>query len=526
MLFRSDIVPVERAKGFSSNSVRHLASHTENVREVHKDGSVTPSKVLVEYREEDFEIYENRFLKTLVNRLYYFLTKRYDAIKDQYESFTRDTLEVNSNFKTLTSTVNCHMTLDVKSFFGNEELNRKNYSLIGRVERLLLLVKGFRATNFISEDLKRAKEVVPPIMKTNIITHNMHFKNCYLLWQYIERYTSLGFDVQTKETPVVMEELYQKKLLDTAMMFYLFHEQNDEAFESSLNLDKAKEKLLKRSRNLKNGDIDFELLPKELPMEYNGVTDEFLKAAKKLFKDPYSGLIEQGTEPSLALRKVIKQMLSIVNAVYKAMFDIPQTDTDIYQQLSNTGLNDEEEVAKYKKQISIMKTVVSVKKQDLIQSEKELARYEKYLAKHLLNIEKNKKKQAALEKKLEQMKLKRELDDLKAKDLTLLSNDKIAQIKNRIKELRLQLMTKEQREKEEAKDAIREQKALLAKQLREDKVARATAKAKYIELSKQDTTNYSTDEIESYKQELLNLKKQSMTKEEWQAYLEIGRAHV
>ena len=35
------------------------------------------------------------------------------------------------------------------------------------------------------------------------------------------------------------------------------------------------------------------------------------------------------------------------------MFDIPQTDTDIYQQLSNTGLNDEEEVAKYKKQISI-----------------------------------------------------------------------------------------------------------------------------------------------------------------------------
>ena len=109
-----------------------------------------------------------------------------------------------------------------------------------------------------------------------------------------------------------MEELYQKKLLDTAMMFYLFHEQNDEAFESSLNLDKAKEKLLKRSRNLKNGDIDFELLPKELPMEYNGVTDEFLKAAKKLFKDPYSGLIEQGTEPSLALRKVIKQIFLLL----------------------------------------------------------------------------------------------------------------------------------------------------------------------------------------------------------------------
>jgi exonuclease SbcC len=514
-----DIVPVERAKGFSANSVRHLASHTENVREIKDDGRVIPSKVLVEYREEDLEIYENRFLKTLINRLFYFLNRRYEAIKDQYESFTRNTLECSNHFKTLTSDVNCKMTLDIKNVFGSEELNEKNHALIGRIEKLLLLVKGFRASKFIAEGLKRAKEVVPPIMKTNIITHNIHFKNCYLLWQFIERYTSLGFDVQNKEQPMPVESFYQVKLLDTAMLFYLFNEQHDSKLEGAFDDEIAREKLLKRGKVLKNGDINFELKPTEIPLEYNGITDEFLRASKKLFNGPYEDLVTQGIEPSLALRKVIKQMLTIVNAVYKAMFAIPQTDTDFYAQLTDNGPDDAEEIARYKKQISIMKTVISVKKQDVASSEAELARYEKYLARHQASLLKKQKRQEAEKKRQERLKLTHELDDLKNRDLALLPVEKQNAIKSRIKELRMLLMTKEQRQKEEERDALRQKKLLEAKKKQKEAQDRAAAKQEYNDLLNQSTEGLTDDEIKARKEKLEQLKLASMTKEQKDAYL-------
>ncbi|MCK7485962.1 MAG: DUF2357 domain-containing protein [Bacillus subtilis] len=72
------ILPVERAKKIDSDTIRHLASHTENIKSVGRGGEVIPSKVMTSYSEGDIGTYENRFIKTLVDKLYLFIEKRYD----------------------------------------------------------------------------------------------------------------------------------------------------------------------------------------------------------------------------------------------------------------------------------------------------------------------------------------------------------------------------------------------------------------------------------------------------------------
>ena len=58
-----------------------------------KTGDVTPSKILNITKEESFEIYENRFIYTLLLKLKDFVTMRYDKIKKA--SATQDVLELD-----------------------------------------------------------------------------------------------------------------------------------------------------------------------------------------------------------------------------------------------------------------------------------------------------------------------------------------------------------------------------------------------------------------------------------------------
>ena len=64
-----DIVDVSLARSISTESVKFLAQHTNMISKVDEDGSVTPSKILNITKEESFEIYENRFIYTLLLKL-------------------------------------------------------------------------------------------------------------------------------------------------------------------------------------------------------------------------------------------------------------------------------------------------------------------------------------------------------------------------------------------------------------------------------------------------------------------------
>ena len=80
--YEEDIVAIERAKKTSSKSVRHLASHTEYIKDIDENLNVTPKKILIENAEQNYATYENRFIMTLINRLFLFVRNRYEIIRN------------------------------------------------------------------------------------------------------------------------------------------------------------------------------------------------------------------------------------------------------------------------------------------------------------------------------------------------------------------------------------------------------------------------------------------------------------
>ena len=78
----ANVVLAALAKKITSQSVRDLAMHSEYVRNIDDQGNVTPDKILSISTEEDFHIYENRFVMTLIKKLVIFIERRYKFIKD------------------------------------------------------------------------------------------------------------------------------------------------------------------------------------------------------------------------------------------------------------------------------------------------------------------------------------------------------------------------------------------------------------------------------------------------------------
>ena len=71
-----DITPVELAKKTTGESVQHLASHTQYIKEVDDLGNVVPSKILSFTKEDNILTYENRFIATFIRKLMLFVEKR------------------------------------------------------------------------------------------------------------------------------------------------------------------------------------------------------------------------------------------------------------------------------------------------------------------------------------------------------------------------------------------------------------------------------------------------------------------
>ena len=78
----ANLVPVELARKTTAESVRHLASHTQFIKDIDEKGNVIPSKILNIANEQDLHTYENRFIATLIRRLVIFIEKRYDFAKN------------------------------------------------------------------------------------------------------------------------------------------------------------------------------------------------------------------------------------------------------------------------------------------------------------------------------------------------------------------------------------------------------------------------------------------------------------
>lgn len=197
------IVDVERARRTSSKTIRHLSTHSQNVQSISASGEVRPKKVLTSEMQEDLAIYENRFICTLVHRLITFVEQRYGELKEKADIYEVTDARLTSAFKCGESEFACDISVKVKNPPADKENVELAKDLMERVENLRMRLRVLQGSQFI-KTLDAAKPVRPPIMKTNLLTKNVEYSNCYRLWLYISSYSFVGYsvEVQDKNLPV------------------------------------------------------------------------------------------------------------------------------------------------------------------------------------------------------------------------------------------------------------------------------------------------------------------------------------
>ncbi|MDY2913744.1 MAG: DUF2357 domain-containing protein [Candidatus Enteromonas sp.] len=194
-----ELVDAGRAKKINSQSVSHLASHTQYVYEVKDNGDVTPMKILTVNSEVDFQIYENRFVYSLIQKAALFIEKRFQYIKSHGETRDSEVLILQNETEIDGARYEMFSRIKVSTPSSDEGKAEKNEESLLRLSRLRERAAYYRKSSF-AESLKGSKPVNNPIHMTNMIVKEPHYHACYELWNFLDSYSDLGVSFDVKET--------------------------------------------------------------------------------------------------------------------------------------------------------------------------------------------------------------------------------------------------------------------------------------------------------------------------------------
>ena len=362
--YEEDIVAIERAKKTSSKSVRHLASHTEYIKDIDENLNVTPKKILIENAEQEYATYENRFIMTLINRLFLFVRNRYEIIKNNVESEQRDHLSGNVNFNFNKTNVEMNFDMTIKKDLDDKSINEHNHDLLARTEKLNYLISGLKNSKFM-QLLSGANPVHPPIMKTNVITKNPEFRNAYNLWIFLDKYSILGYDVTIKEKDLEFDEGFIDNVNKLFAINYATILGNQVNRLEKYNEPKGYEELVKKKTKIaKQNPKDFVPNPDLIEMEETHLNEYFLEQYKSLLTEGIKKEMEADEseeETDAEIKRALRQTTEIVNGLYDAKFEISE-ESDVLHRLEEKDL--EKEYALTLKQLRYAKLIREVKEVD------------------------------------------------------------------------------------------------------------------------------------------------------------------
>ena len=219
-----EIVAIERARKITAESVRHLAQHTNLIARVEED-TVTPHHILNVFREESFEIYENRFIFTLIKQLEWFIQNRYDTLIALSEDEDMNSLKMESKIQKGNEVVTFKMEIATQSLGDISSDSSTHRSVFDRIVRIKTVIDEFVHSKFMKE-MHNCTPVKPPIMRTNVILKNPDFRACLALWQFIQSYDEVGYEIKVKEFDEIVSDEYRDDLYTMMTNNYILLKKN------------------------------------------------------------------------------------------------------------------------------------------------------------------------------------------------------------------------------------------------------------------------------------------------------------
>ena len=305
-----ELVPVELARKITAESVRHLSQNTQFIAS-DKGGEIHPTKVLNSTVEETYDLYENRFVYHLIQRLVTFIDKRTDVIFWSTGDETSNVLQVHSKVDDAYEQIEYNLELKIKNLQSFAENDSDNMQVFMRIDRVRRMVTALRRSAFC-ELMSGCSKVRSPIQRTNLITKDPDYRTCLKLWQFLENYDEIGYTIEERETPLEFDEEYQLQLFTNLITNYA-------VFKSLLEADARK-------------------LSEIPPQKRKVIKPKFIKQVQEEIVTDYN-------IPDVEVRKVI------VEEVTQAQLDAEaklETETALRQKAEEAQLDAEKALKEYR----------------------------------------------------------------------------------------------------------------------------------------------------------------------------------
>ena len=282
-----DLKPVEKVSKIGPSTVQHLASHTQYITGM-RGGSVYPGKLLTLENEESLDLYENRFISTLIRKLGEFIEKRTGALfwdaGDEQSSLLRMESTMEDDYEIIEYKLD--MTIHSKQTYLENDAGK--LEVFKRIDRVRRVIADFKQSAFMSV-MAGTAAVRSPIQRTNLITKNPDYRKCYDLWQFLERYDQVGYAIDVRETALDFDEDYLFQMYGNIALGYT-------VFKSLLDTDRRR--------------------ITESPKRRKSIKPKFIKQIVEEFVDDYD-------LPDVDIRKVI------IEEVTKAQAEIERRTQEI-----------------------------------------------------------------------------------------------------------------------------------------------------------------------------------------------------
>lgn len=264
IVIEEDIVDISLARSISVESVKHLSQHTNLISSVTKDGMVIPSKILNTSKEESFEIYENRFIYTLLLKIRDFIDIRSNAIKSALMQSGELGVEVSSEFSIDKNKVSYQMSGSANfPFDAVVKRSGAGVSDLERINRISQIINDFLGSPFARE-MRSCALVRPPIQRTNVILKDPNFKKALVLWQYIETSEKVQYKIETSTETMEMNPIMVDKFRAIIYLNTILMQSIASTHEASDSVESAKKKELKAVDEYVTKNID-DYVPDDFP---------------------------------------------------------------------------------------------------------------------------------------------------------------------------------------------------------------------------------------------------------------------
>ena len=226
-----EVVPVALAKKITADSVRHLSQHTQFITE-NAAGEIQPTRILNVTTEESYDLYENRFVYHLIQRLFAFVDKRTDIIFWSTGDETCSVMSMESKVDDAYEEISYKVEMTIKNRQSYVESDSDHMDLFKRIDRVRRLSRTLRASSFC-DIMNGCARVHSPIQRTNLMMKDPDYRTCYRLWQFIESYDEVGYSIEERDSALQFDEEY-------LLQMYINFITNYTVFKSILEADPRK----------------------------------------------------------------------------------------------------------------------------------------------------------------------------------------------------------------------------------------------------------------------------------------------